>query len=103
MMMSSKPVLWHRGILAIAVLFALFAAGALALALSRNSNADDGQARIGDRFAVLNSSAGPGVTVVDRDDMNSATSRAALRNATPSNPVVFTGGPVDTNRIRRSD
>jgi hypothetical protein len=102
-MMSSRPVLSRRGIFVTATLFAVLAAVALALVSSRSSKADDGQARVTDRFAVLGSGESPGVAVVDPDDMNSATSRAKLRDATPSNPVVFKDGPVDTSRIRRSD
>jgi hypothetical protein len=102
-MMSSKPVFSHRGLFAIAVLSAVLAAGVLALVMSRNSHADDGTARIDDRFGVLDSSASPGVSVVDPDDINSSTSRAKLRGATPSNPVVFTDGPIDTHGIKRSN
>ena len=101
-MISSGSVRSHRGVTAAAGLLAALATVVLVLAVSGMGKADDGQTRIGDRFAVLNSSAPPGIAVVDPDDMNSAAAREALRNATPANPVVFAGGPVDTRRIRRS-
>jgi hypothetical protein len=103
MMISSRSARQRRYIVATASLFAILAAGLLALTLTRSSQAGDGQSRYGDRYSVLMSDASPGVQVVDPRSSNDASERAKVRNATAVNPVVFAAGPIDTNHIRRAN
>jgi hypothetical protein len=100
--MISRQFLLSRRLLFAAAALAVIAAGVLVLTLSNKSQAGDVQSRIGHHFNVLDTSGSSGVQVVDPSVKHSAAARAKVKNATPSNPVVFTGGPVDTRRIRRS-
>jgi hypothetical protein len=102
-MISSTSMRQRRSAAAVAALLAIMAAAVLALALSRDSEAGDGQARYSDRYSVLASSEAAGVQVIDPADANSATARAKMRRATASAPIVFATGPIDTGRIRRAE